>query len=236
MQLFYAPDLTENDSVFSLPKDESHHAVKVLRMNMGEDIFVTNGKGIIIGGTLQNQSASSAMVSVNEYLPDTQKRNYRIHLAVAPTKINDRMEWFLEKATEIGVDEITPLICGRSERKVFNAERGEKIVVSAAKQSLKSVFPILNPAVDFKTFVKNNHCKNTFIAHCMADMERLLLKDAVVGKDDICILIGPEGDFSPAEVEMSLKNGYTPISLGDSRLRTETAALFSVALVNVLNQ
>ena len=190
MQLFYAPDLNEGDAFAILSREESHHAVKVLRMQAGDEMFVTNGRGLGVRGTLGGPS----------------KRGYRIHVAVAPTKVNDRMEWFLEKATEIGVDEITPLICARSERRVFNHARGSKVVLSAAKQSLKYSFPVLNEAECFKTFLKGISAGKKFIAHCMPEGRRLSLKDGLCPGDDVA-----------------------------SRLRTETAALFAVAMACTVN-
>lgn len=235
MQLFYAPELRPEAEFFSLPREESHHAVKVLRMKEGSDIFATNGLGLMVRGVVASASPSSLSVRVQEVLEDTQKRPYRLHIAVAPTKVNDRMEWLLEKATEIGVDEITPLVCARSERRVYNRQRGEKIVISAGKQSLKATFPILHEAVDFRDFIKANSCVDTFIAHCM-DGEKKVLSTLLAGKKDICVLIGPEGDFSPEELSAALSAGYGPVSLGDARLRTETAALYAVAAASVVHQ
>jgi 16S rRNA (uracil1498-N3)-methyltransferase len=139
--------------------------------------------------------------------------------------MNERMEWFLEKATEVGVDEITPIICHHSERRVYNCERGRRVILSAGKQSLKAAFPTLNEATPFKEFIKNTTSTAKFMAHCMEEGEKVLLTSAMRDADDICVLIGPEGDFSPEEVEMAIKAGYRPVSLGSSRLRTETAAL-----------
>lgn len=235
MQLFYAPELRPREEFFSLPREESHHAVKVLRMAEGSDIFATSGRGLMVRGVVVSASPSALSVRVEEILADTQKRPYRLHIAVAPTKVNDRMEWFLEKATEIGVDEITPLICARSERRVYNRQRGEKIVVSAGKQSLKATFPVLHEAMDFRDFVKCNRHADTFIAHCM-DGEKKVLSTLLAGKKDICALIGPEGDFSPEELSVALSAGYVPVSLGDARLRTETAALYAVAAASVVDQ
>ena len=235
MQLFYAPDLNEGDAFAILSREESHHAIKVLRMQAGDEMFVTNGRGLGVRGTLSDPSPSGCSVRIEDALEDTQKRGYRIHVAVAPTKVNDRMEWFLEKATEIGVDEITPLICARSERRVFNHARGSKVVLSAAKQSLKYSFPVLNEAEGFKTFLKGISAGKKFIAHCMPEGRRLSLKDGLCPGDDVCILIGPEGDFSPEEVRAAVDCGFVPVTLGTSRLRTETAALFAVAMACTVN-
>lgn len=234
MQLFYAPGLNEGDGFAVLPKEESHHAVKVLRMQAGDEMFVTNGRGLGVRGTVSDPSPSACSVRIEDALEDTQKRGYRIHVAVAPTKVNDRMEWFLEKATEIGVDEVTPVVCARSERRVFNRERGGKVVVSAAKQSLKYSFPVLNEATGLKVFLKSVRADKKFIAHCMPQ-GRVQLKDVLSPGQDVCVLIGPEGDFSLEEVALAVECGFVPVTLGDSRLRTETAALFAVAMSSVVN-
>lgn len=232
MQLFYAPSLDRTEGFFSLEKDESHHAVKVLRMQAGDTLWATNGRGLLVEAAVAVPSASAASLRIERVLEDAQRREYRLHLALAPTKSNDRMEWFLEKATEIGVDRITPLICDRSERRVYNRERGEKIVVSAGKQSLKAVFPVLDPPTDFRAFLKENTGGARYIAHCMEGNKRTLAP--LLGRDtDITVLIGPEGDFSPEEVEAALAAGYVPVSLGAARLRTETAALYAVAAASV---
>ena len=228
MQLFYAPHITEEDSLFTLSKEESHHAVKVLRMTAGSDIYVTNGSGLMIRGVIEIASPTSVSVRVEEHLPDAQRRPYHIHIAIAPTKMNERMEWFLEKATEVGVDEVTPIICHHSERRVYNCERGRRVILSAGKQSLKATFPTLNEAIPFKEFIKNNTSSTRFMAHCMDEGEKVLLPAAMRDVDDICILIGPEGDFSTDELQMALNMGYVPVSLGESRLRAETAALYAV--------
>lgn len=233
MQLFYVPSLDTTGDFFSLGKEESHHAVKVLRMQAGETLLATDGRGLMVRGRLAVASASAASVQIEQILPDTQRRPYRLHVAIAPTKSNDRMEWFLEKATEIGVDRITPLICERSERRTYNRERGEKIVVSAGKQSLKAVFPVLDPPTDFRTFLKENPSGSRYIAHCMEEDRRTLVS-LLAGQTDITVLIGPEGDFSPQEVQEAIRVGCVPVSLGSARLRTETAALYAVATASVL--
>ena len=162
------------------------------------------------------------------------KRGYNLHLAVAPTKMNDRYEWFLEKATEIGIDTITPIICDHSERKVIKSERFERILQSAMKQSLSCYKPRLNEAVSFKDFIQQDFRGDLFIAHC-EETDKKSLKQELTPKKDITILIGPEGDFSAKEIELATTNKFTPVTLGDTRLRTETAAIVachSVAFVN----
>ena len=164
-----------------------------------------------------------------------QQRKYYLHLAIAPTKNNDRLEWFLEKATEIGIDEITPIICENSERKFIKPERLKKIIISAMKQSLKFHLPRLNDMVTLSEFLKQKQTQGKYIAHCVEN-EKQLMKDVLHPQESSTILIGPEGDFSFSEIEKSLQKGYTPITLGKARLRTETAALVSVMNVSFINQ
>ncbi|HLP05069.1 MAG TPA: RsmE family RNA methyltransferase, partial [Paludibacter sp.] len=164
------------------------------------------------------------------------KRGYHLHIAIAPTKNIDRYEWFIEKATEIGIDEITPLVCRFSERKIVKEDRLEKIVVSAAKQSLKAYFPKLNPACTFEAFMKNHQAAaQKFIAHCYSGDERKLLQKEIQKSADVLVLIGPEGDFSEEEVRKAIAGGFIPVSLGNSRLRTETAGVVACHTVALLN-
>ena len=228
MQLFYTPHITEDDEVFTLSKDESHHAVKVLRIKEGDEIHTTNGQGLMVRAVVELASPSMLKVKVVERIDDFQRRDYKIHVAIAPTKMNERMEWFLEKATEVGVDEITPIICHHSERRVYNCERGRRVILSAGKQSLKATFPVLNEAMSFMDFIKNCNSASRFMAHCMDDDEKILLPSLMRDANDICVLIGPEGDFSPQELQEARKAGFRAVSLGSSRLRAETAALYAV--------
>lgn len=233
MQLFYNPNISENDTSFSFDKDESRHIVKVLRKKTGDKLNITNGKGWLF--TAELTLADLKHCSVNIISKALQpKRDYNLHLAVAPTKMNDRYEWFLEKATEIGINEITPIICDHSERKFVKTERFEKIIQSAAKQSLQCYLPKLNTATAFKTFVNQEISGNKFIAHC-EEADKKTLKSQLKSKTDCTILIGPEGDFSIKEIEMALQHNFIPVTLGKTRLRTETAAIVachSVAFVN----
>lgn len=233
MQLFYNPNITENDTTFNFDKDESRHIVKVLRKKVGDQLHITNGKGWLFKAELI--LAGMKHCSVNIISQSLQpKRNYNLHLAVAPTKMNDRYEWFLEKATEIGIEEITPIICDNSERKVVKLERFEKIIQSAMKQSLQCYLPKLNNPVSFKEFTKQEFTNQKFIAHC-EDTDKKSLKSKLKENKDYIILIGPEGDFSVKEIEMALATNYIPVTLGNTRLRTETAAIaacHSVAFIN----
>ncbi|WNH10101.1 16S rRNA (uracil(1498)-N(3))-methyltransferase [Thalassobellus suaedae] len=233
MQLFYNPNITESTSQFTFDKEESRHIVKVLRKTIGDTLHITNGKGWLFNAEVTVPDIKKCMVTiVSKSLQP--KRDYNLHLAVAPTKMNDRYEWFLEKATEIGIDSITPIICDHSERKIIKTERFEKILQSATKQSLSCYMPKLNDAIAFKDFIKQDFKGDLFIAHC-EETHRKSLKNELKPKTDITILIGPEGDFSVKEIELALKNNFIPVTLGDTRLRTETAAIVachSVAFVN----
>ncbi|WP_442846321.1 16S rRNA (uracil(1498)-N(3))-methyltransferase [Leeuwenhoekiella sp. H156] len=235
MQLFYNPDIAANAKEARFPKDESKHIVKVLRKREGDILDITNGSGNFFKAEITQASPSNCTVKILEFT--TEKAfDYHLHLAVAPTKLNDRYEWFLEKATEIGISEITPIICDHSERKVVKEDRYERILQSAMKQSLKAYLPKLNEAVSFSEFMEAQAATETdrFIAHC-EETNRFSLKQKLKPKTDVLILIGPEGDFSPAEIEQALKAGFVPVMLGEQRLRTETAAVVathSVAFVN----
>lgn len=233
MQLFYSPDIPEDSNTFSFSREESKHIVKVLRKSVGDTLYITNGNGILLTAEIEfisNNKCNAKIVSKEKQ----EKRNYNIHLAVAPTKMNDRYEWFLEKATEIGIDTVTPIICDHSERKVIKKERFERILQSAMKQSLNCYLPKLNDAISFKDFINQEIKGQLFIAHC-EDTDRKSLKNELKTKTDVTILIGPEGDFSVKEIEMALKHNFIPVTLGTTRLRTETAAIVachSVAFVN----
>ncbi len=235
MQLFYNPNISESTKEITFDKEESRHIVKVLRMKEGDTFSITNGKGSLFSAEILNANPKGCLVKILS--EETQQPlPYHLHLAVAPTKLNDRYEWFLEKATEIGISEITPIICDHSERKTIKPERYEKILQSAMKQSLKAHLPVLNEAVSFKDFITSGKASENlkFIAHC-EETDRKSLKSILLPKQNVLILIGPEGDFSSEEIELAKTNGFVPVSLGESRLRTETAAVVachSVAFVN----
>jgi len=233
MQLFYNQDITEDTPQITFSKDESRHIVKVLRKSFGDTLHITNGKGWlftaeIIVSDIKNCTAKITSKTFQD------KHHYKLHLAVAPTKMNDRYEWFLEKATEIGIDTITPIICDHSERKVIKTERFEKILQSAMKQSLSNYMPKLNAAISFKDFAAQTFNGQKFIAHCEL-LDKKSLKKELKAQQEVTILIGPEGDFSVKEIELALKNNFIPVTLGNTRLRTETAAIVachSVAFTN----
>lgn len=232
MTLFYAPDIRLTPV---LPEEESAHAVRVLRLEAGSEVRVVDGKGGFFRAVIAQPHPRKCLVEVLEELPESGARPYRLHVAIAPTKHIERTEWFIEKATEIGVDEITPFIGRYSERKVIKPERLEKIIVSAAKQSLKSRFPVLHELCRFDELVQRTAgVPHRFIAHCYEE-DKTLLQSAVRPGEDTLVLIGPEGDFSPEEVQRALAAGFRPVSLGDSRLRTETAGVVAVAAVQFAN-
>ena len=224
MQLFYNPNITETDIEVIFDKEESRHITKVLRKNEGDLLHITNGKGFLFDAALSSTHPKNCIATIKtaKKLPALP---YHLHLAVAPTKSNDRYEWFLEKATEIGVSEITPIICEHSERKAVKLDRFEKIIQSAMKQSLKTYLPKLNSPMYFKEFLASKPAEELkFIAHC-EESKKSLLKAVINTKKSMLILIGPEGDFSNREIHQAISEKYIPISLGISRLRTETAAL-----------
>ncbi|WP_318640443.1 16S rRNA (uracil(1498)-N(3))-methyltransferase [Flavobacterium ardleyense] len=234
MQLFYNSSLSKHDLGFTFDREESKHIVKVLRKSDGDKLFVTNGIGDLFTTEVVLASENKCQVKIVN-VEHFERRKQYLHLAVAPTKMNDRYEWFLEKATEIGVDEITPIICDHSERKNIKLERFQKIVQSASKQSLQYYSPIVNEAILLKDFLKQKHTGQIFIAHC-EDGKKNTLKESIKPDGKIVILIGPEGDFSPNEIKISLENGFMPVSLGQTRLRTETAAIVACTCVAFCNE
>ncbi len=221
MSLFYVPDIAGS---WELTQEEAAHAIRVLRLQVGDKLDITDGAGSLYPTSVASIQGKHCYVEPVEAVRVPKNWNGMLHIAIAPTKNMDRIEWFAEKATEIGLDALTFLNCRFSERKVVKPERVERIVVSAMKQSLKYSKPVVEDMVDFKRFIAAERKGAKFIAHCY-DSERVLLKDILVPGEDATVLIGPEGDFSPEEVELAIKAGYRPVSLGSSRLRTETAAL-----------
>lgn len=233
MQLFYNPRLDSSVSQFTFSEEESKHITKVLRKKEGDILNITNGKGY----WFEAKIISADMKKCTAEIFDTTKihpTKHWLHMAVAPTKLNDRFEWFLEKATEIGVNEITPIICERSERKTIKIERMRKVVQAGMKQSLQTYLPKLNEAITYKEFMAETDEGLHFIAHCQ-DGEKVDLKRRVAPDKDVTILIGPEGDFSKSEIELAYEKGFLPISLGRNRLRTETAAIVACTIVTTIN-
>lgn len=203
-------------------------------MREGDEILLTNGVGNIYKAEIIQAAVGACLCVVKEEIPSYDKRNYRIHIAMAPTKNNARTEWFTEKATEMGIDEISLFKSRYSERTNIKTERLEKVVISAVKQSLKAFVPKVNDLRDFKQIVDEAKESKKFIATCSGE-DRVSLKEACLPNEDVIILIGPEGDFSEQEVSYALSKGFKALSLGEARLRTETAALYAVQGVHFIN-
>ena len=234
MYLFYAPNIATEPV---LPEEESNHCVQVLRRTVGDEIFVTDGVGQLYRCVVTNPHRKHCEVRIESVeTPEALHEGY-IRIAIAPTKNIDRTEWTIEKCVEMGADEIILLLCEHSERKTVNIERLQKIVISAAKQSLKARFPILQPLTKITDLQVEG---DKFIAHCVegykATDEKRALKDRIVRGHETTVLIGPEGDFSPAEIAWALANGYQPVSLGAARLRTETAGVVACHTAVLLNE
>lgn len=235
MQLFYNPDISEDAENFFFDKEESKHIIKVLRKKEGDILFVTNGLGFLFKTEIILGSDSKCQVKIVSS-EKSNPLNYKLHLAVAPTKMNDRFEWFLEKATEIGIAEITPIICDHSERKIIKTDRFDKIILSAMKQSLQYYLPKLNEPISFKDFIKQQKNEGfNLIAHC-EETDKKSLKEILKPNENVTILIGPEGDFSEKEINLALENNYIPVTLGNTRLRTETAAVVACHSVVFANE
>lgn len=232
MHVFYTPEIAVNPE---LPEEEAAHCLRVLRLTVGDEVMLTDGKGNFYKAVISAATGKRCQVKVVESVVQEPFWNGHLHLAMAPTKNMDRIEWFAEKATEIGFNELSFLNCRFSERKVIKTERIEKIVVSAVKQSLKAYKPVVNEMMDFSRFMQKDFSGQKFIAHCY-EGEKPLLKDVLVPGQDALVLIGPEGDFSMEEVQKAEAAGFRAISLGKSRLRTETAALVAVHTMNLFNQ
>ncbi len=233
MQLFYTPNI--QSSIYCFDKEESAHCVRVLRLKPGNEIHLTDGKGNLYLAKILNTDIKNCSVEIIETFAEYGKRDFNLHIAIAPTKNIERFEWFLEKSTEIGIDIITPLICEHSERKVVKSERLNKIITSAVKQSIKTYHPILEDAIKFNNFIVKNYNSNKYIAHCENDL-KVALQSIYKKNENALILIGPEGDFSSNEIKKALENNYLPISLGNSRLRTETAGIVACHSINFLNE
>ena len=234
MQLFYNSSISEAQKSFAFDKEESKHIIKVLRKKESDILYVTNGLGYLFKTEIALASDSKCTVNILSF-EKQEPSKYHLHLAVAPTKMNERFEWFLEKVTEIGIQEITPIICEHSERKIIKTERFQKIIESAMKQSLHYYIPKLNEPITFKEFIKMNFSGQKFIAHC-EETDKKSLKKELKNNEDILILIGPEGDFSVKEIQMALDTKFIPVSLGETRLRTETAAVVACHSVVLLNE
>ena len=235
MQLFYNPDLTKEITQVTFDKIESRHIVRVLRKKEDAILHITNGKGFLFDAKVIIASDKKCVAEIINIQEKPKPWNYYLHIAIAPTKNNDRIEWFLEKATEFGIDEITPIICSNSERRIVKMERFEKIIQSAMKQSLKFTLPKINEPIKFNEFINKDFDGKVCIAHC-EDKNKKTLHSVINPSEETTILIGPEGDFSTQEIQKALDKKFIPISLGESRLRTETAGLVAVNTTSIINQ
>ncbi len=231
MAIFYTPDINK---IKELPAEEATHCSRVLRLKEGDQIELADGNGSLYNAEITLATNKKCLVNIlSQY--DVPRKPYYIHIAMGPTKNMDRNEWVAEKNTEIGMDELSFLKCRFSERKVIKTDRIEKILISAMKQSKNAYLPKLNPIQEFKDFITQPFDGQKFIAHCYEEDKKSLKQSYIKGQNAL-ILIGPEGDFSPEEVNLALENGFIPVTLGDSRLRTETAAVFAASTINVINQ
>lgn len=231
MYLFYTPDVETSNF---LSEEESQHCVRVLRYNRGEHILLTDGRGNTYNAVITNPHPKHCEFEIISKERQEKSHDFYLHIAIAPTKNIERLEWMIEKCTEIGVDEITPILCRFSERKQIREDRLEKIILSAAKQSLTPYLPKLNPLTEISTVIAQSKEDTRFIAHCYKEDKREL-KDEIKRGCSCLVLIGPEGDFSQEEIAEALNNGFIPVSLGNSRLRTETAGVVACHTAVLMN-
>lgn len=234
MNLFYTPDI--KGDTYRLSEEESKHCVRVLRMTEGDEIYLTDGVGTLFKTEITVANPKACTVRVIETTPEYEKHDYKLHIALAPTKVMDRTELFLEKCTEIGFDSYTPLESFHSERRAIKKERCEKVVLAAMKQSLKSYKPECNDIAHFDAIVKKTFDGQKFIAHCNESATKKPLQSLVKKGENVLVLIGPEGDFSQEEVKLALENGFFDVSLGNTRLRTETAGIVACHTVALINE
>jgi 16S rRNA (uracil1498-N3)-methyltransferase len=234
MQIFYAPDITEN--LYSLDETESRHIVRVLRMTRGSNIRLIDGNGNLYEGIIDNADQKRCIIKITGVIRDFEKRNYRLHIAISPLKNPERFEWFIEKSVEIGVDEITPLICRHTEKPGIKTERVNNLIISAMKQSLKANKTVFNKPCRFSDFVEEHHEGTLMIAHCNEELKRNKISEIYSRNDNATILIGPEGDFSTEEIERASRRNFEPVHLGNSRLRSETAGIAACYSFYFINQ
>jgi 16S rRNA (uracil1498-N3)-methyltransferase len=228
MHYFFAHQIEGKTA--QLDADESLHLSKVLRLKIGDTVGVLDGSGIIYEAEVSSVHAKASLVDIRGIHREAPVRPYRLHIAIAPTKMMERFEWFLEKVVEIGIDEISPILTERCERTVLKMARLENVVKAAMKQSLNAKTPVMNEPVQFAAFLKRTKAQANFIAHC-ADDRKELLPNVAMNESDVLVCIGPEGDFTPKEIKLALESGFKPVSLGDSRLRAETAGIVACAQV-----
>ncbi len=234
MQIFYAPDI--NGISYTLDEKESKHLIRVLRMVKGADVKLIDGKGNLFEGFISEPDQNKCIIEITREIKDFEKRNYKLHIAISPLKNPERFEWFVEKSVEIGIDEITPLICKNTEKPGIKSERVNNLIISAMKQSLKAKKTLLNETSSYKDFINKDLKGTKMIAHCDDSTGRRKISDIYSKKTDSIILIGPEGDFSREEIDIAFKRGFLPVHLGTSRLRTETAGVAACHSIYFINQ
>jgi 16S rRNA (uracil1498-N3)-methyltransferase len=233
MQIFYSADVEDGRALFS--REESGHCLRVLRMRRGDSLTFTDGKGILYEGVISGDDPRAMTVTVTSEKSDPGRRNYRLHVAISPLKNDDRLEWFIEKAVETGIDVITPVICNRSEKKRTRRERLEGIILSAMKQSARCSLPLLEEPENLGSFLLRHDQGKRIIATCDPSFERIAITKAFGRGEDVTILIGPEGDFTPEEVKAAISAGFVPVHMGTGRLRTETAGIAACCSVSLAN-
>ena len=235
MQVFYAPDISGEQ--YTLDRDESKHIIRVLRMKKGTLINLIDGRGSLYEGIISDPDPSGCVINIASVTKEFEKRNYRLHIAISPLKNPERFEWFVEKAVEIGIDEITPIICINTEKPGIKSDRINNLIISAMKQSLKARKPVLNDPLSFREFISKTYQGRLMIAHCGEfDTGRKRISDVYTKGEDAVIMIGPEGDFSKEETGEASKRHFVPIHLGASRLRTETAGVSACHSIYFINQ
>lgn len=235
MYIFYCPHIISGQALLS--PEESAHCIRVLRLGKGDKVSLIDGKGGMYDAVIAIPDAKQCRLEVSATTIRQKARDFTLHLAIAPTKNTDRFEWFVEKAVEIGVDIITPLLCHRSERRILRTDRLHKLIIATMKQAMVHYLPELHELTDYSAFITSltGYSQNRFIAYC-DDAERKSLKDALAIQANVIILVGPEGDFTPGEVELAIAHSFIPVSLGKNRLRTETAGIVACQTVNLMNE
>lgn len=234
MQVFYAPEI--KGDTYTLDENESKHCIKVLRMTKGSGVRLIDGKGNLYEGIISNPDKKVCEVSITRIITDFEKRDYSLHIAISPIKNPERFEWFIEKSVEIGVNEITPLICHNTEKQSIKTERINKLIISAMKQSLKAQKTKLNNSCLLSEFLKQDSKRIKIIAHCNETISRKSIADVYSKNNDATIMIGPEGDFTQDEIRLAIANGFISVHLGRSRLRTETAGVAACHSIYFINQ
>jgi 16S rRNA (uracil1498-N3)-methyltransferase len=234
MQIFYAPDITGD--TYTLDEKESKHCIRVLRMTKGTIVRLIDGKGNLYKGIISDPDSKKCAITITGLIKDFEKRNYSLHIAISPLKNPERFEWFVEKSVEIGVDEITPLICRNTEKPGIKTERINNLIISAMKQSLKATKTVLNDPSLFNDFLNMDFKGSCMIAHCNDSFKRSKISEIYSKNENALILIGPEGDFSEEEIDYAIEKDFSPVHLGQSRLRTETAGVAACHSIYFINQ